>query len=45
MLKPGGQLFIHDAILEEHHAIENIADLIEKLEMELGSDQTNYQIS
>ena len=31
MLKPGGQLFIHDAILEEHHAIENIAALIEKL--------------
>lgn len=31
MLKPEGQLFIHDAILEEHHAIENIAALIEKL--------------
>jgi len=31
MLKPGGQLYIHDAILEEHHAIENITDLIEKL--------------
>ncbi|MEC4684180.1 MAG: class I SAM-dependent methyltransferase [Nitrospirota bacterium] len=31
MLKPGGQLFIHDAILEEHQAIENIASLIEKL--------------
>ncbi|GBE00369.1 demethylrebeccamycin-D-glucose O-methyltransferase [bacterium BMS3Abin07] len=31
MLKPGGQLFIHDAIIEEHHALENIAALIEKL--------------
>ena len=31
MLKPGGQLYIHDAILEEHNAIENIAALIEKL--------------
>lgn len=31
MLKPGGQLFIHDAILEEHQAIDNIASLIEKL--------------
>lgn len=31
MLKPGGQIFIHDVILEEHHAIENIAALIEKL--------------
>ena len=25
MLKPGGQLFIHDVILEEHHALEDIA--------------------
>lgn len=31
MLKPGGQLLIHDAILEEDHAIENIAAYIEKL--------------
>ncbi len=31
MLKPGGQLFIHDGIIEEHNAIENIAALIEKL--------------
>lgn len=31
MLKPGGQFFIHDAIIEEHRAIENIAALIEKL--------------
>ncbi len=31
MLKHGGQLFIHDAILEEHQAIENIAAIIEKL--------------
>ncbi len=31
MLKPGGQLFIHDVILEEDHAIENIASLIENL--------------
>lgn len=31
MLKPGGHLYIHDAILEEHHVIENIAALIEKL--------------
>jgi len=31
MLRPGGQLYIYDVILEEHHAIENIAVLIEKL--------------
>ncbi|MEN8136024.1 MAG: class I SAM-dependent methyltransferase [Thermodesulfobacteriota bacterium] len=31
MLKPGGRLFIHDAIIEEDNAIENIAALIEKL--------------
>ena len=31
MLKPGGQLFIHDVIIEEHQALENIAALIEKL--------------
>ncbi len=31
MLKPGGRLFIHDAILEERNAIENIAALIERL--------------
>ncbi len=31
MLKPGGQLFIHDAIIEEKQALENIATLIEKL--------------
>lgn len=31
MLKPGGQLYIHDVILEEHGAIENIAALIENL--------------
>lgn len=31
MLKPGGQLFIHDAILEEHHAIDNISALVKKL--------------
>ena len=31
MLKPGGQLYIHDVIIEEQHAIENIAALIEKL--------------
>lgn len=30
MLKPGGQLFIHDAILEEHRVIENINAFIEK---------------
>lgn len=37
MLKPGGQLFIHDAIIEERHAIENIAALIENL-TEAGGD-------
>jgi len=31
MLKPEGKLYIHDAILEEHHAIENIAAFIEKM--------------
>ncbi|HAK60231.1 MAG TPA: SAM-dependent methyltransferase [Nitrospiraceae bacterium] len=31
MLKPGGRLFMHDAIIEENQAIENIAALIEKL--------------
>lgn len=31
MLKPGGHLYMHDAIVEEHHAIENIEALIEKL--------------
>lgn len=31
MLKPGGQLYIHDVILEEQHPIEDIAALIEKL--------------
>jgi putative AdoMet-dependent methyltransferase len=31
MLKPGGQLFIHDVILEEHKAVENIAALIKQL--------------
>lgn len=31
MLRPGGQLYIHDAIVEEHQAIENVAALIEKL--------------
>ena len=31
MLKPMGQLFIYDAILEEHHAIENISAFIDKL--------------
>lgn len=31
MLRPGGQLYIHDVILEERHAVENIAALIEKL--------------
>ncbi len=31
MLKPGGQLYIHDAIVEEHQAIENITTLIEEL--------------
>lgn len=31
MLKAGGQLFIHDVILEERNAMENITTLIEKL--------------
>lgn len=31
MLKPGGQLYIHDVILEETNALENIAALIDKL--------------
>lgn len=31
MLKPGGQLYIHDVILEEQYAIKNITTLIEKL--------------
>jgi putative AdoMet-dependent methyltransferase len=31
MLKPGGYLFIHDAILEQNNAIKNIAAFIEKL--------------
>ncbi len=31
MLKPGGRLYLYDAIIEEHHAIENIAALIERL--------------
>ncbi|MBI5211809.1 MAG: class I SAM-dependent methyltransferase [Nitrospirae bacterium] len=31
MLKPGGQLYIHDVILEETNAVENIAALIDKL--------------
>lgn len=31
MLKNGGQLFIHDAILEENHAIENIDKFIQKM--------------
>jgi putative AdoMet-dependent methyltransferase len=37
MLKPGGQLYIHDVILEEHHALENIESLVEKL-AEAGGD-------
>lgn len=37
MLKPGGQFFIHDAILEEDHAIDNIDALIKKL-AEAGGD-------
>lgn len=31
LLRPGGQFFIHDAIIEKHRAIENITALIEKL--------------
>ncbi|MCK9419541.1 MAG: hypothetical protein M0R70_09210 [Nitrospirae bacterium] len=31
MLKLGGQLYIHDVILEETNALENIVALIDKL--------------
>ncbi len=31
MLKAGGQLYIHDVIVEEGKEIENIAELIDKL--------------
>ena len=31
LLKPGGQLFIHDAILEQHNAMKNIETFIEKM--------------
>ena len=31
MLKPGGQLYIHDVVMEEVNAIENIAAFIDKL--------------
>lgn len=31
ILKPGGQLYIHDVVMEEGNAIENIAALIDKL--------------
>lgn len=31
ILKPGGQFYIHDVILEEANALENIAALIDKL--------------
>jgi len=31
MLKPGGQLYIHDVIMKETNALENIAALIDKL--------------
>jgi ubiquinone/menaquinone biosynthesis C-methylase UbiE len=31
MLKPGGRFFIHDAVIEEDNAIENISALIDKL--------------
>ena len=31
MLKPGGQLYIHDVVIKEANAIENISALIEKL--------------
>jgi len=31
MLKPGGQLYIHDVILEEANALANIAALVDKL--------------
>ena len=30
LLKPGARLYLHDVILEDNHAIENIASLIEK---------------
>lgn len=30
MLKPGGQLYVHDVILEQNHAIENIKAFIDK---------------
>lgn len=33
MLKPGGYFYIHDVILEETNALENIAALIDKLGM------------
>jgi putative AdoMet-dependent methyltransferase len=32
MLKEGGQLYIHDVLIEEGNAIENIDVLIDKLE-------------
>lgn len=31
MLKPGGQLYIHDVVMDEANAIENIAAFIDKL--------------
>ena len=31
MLKHGGQLYIHDVILEESNALENIAAFVDKL--------------
>ncbi len=31
MLKPGGQLYLHDVILEETNALENVAAFIDKL--------------
>ncbi|MBU0485328.1 MAG: class I SAM-dependent methyltransferase [Proteobacteria bacterium] len=37
MLKPGGQLFIHDIIIEEYQALENIAALIKKLATASGN--------
>ncbi|MCT7977903.1 class I SAM-dependent methyltransferase [Laspinema olomoucense] len=30
MLKPGGQFYIHDVIISEHHSLDNIAAFIEK---------------
>ncbi len=36
MLKPGGQLYLHDVILDETAAIENVAALIDKLAMAGG---------